>query len=77
MPRVYQGSPIKTEGGRGLREDWSQLSGRTVEVWRGCEYIGMGVVELASADDTVLWLAADGNRTRRLYDKQSGFQVWA
>lgn len=77
MPRVYQNSRIKTEAGRGLREDWSQLSGRTVEVWRGCEYVGMGVVELASADDAVLWLAADGPQGRRLYDKRSGYQVWA
>ena len=68
---------VKTENGRGLREDWSQLVGRTVEVWQWDKQVATGKVDQASGDDAILWLAADGNETRRLYDKPSGFRVWA
>ncbi|MEW9871874.1 hypothetical protein [Arthrobacter sp. HS15c] len=67
----------KTARGRGLRTDWARLTGHTVEVWRMGEYIVTGVVDQASADDSVLWIAAAGNDRRRLFDKRSGFQVRA
>ncbi|MCA4134560.1 hypothetical protein [Arthrobacter sp. M4] len=60
-----------------MRADWGQLVGRTVEVWRLGEYVVTGIVEQAAADDSVLWIAAEGNRTRKLFDKLSGYQMWA
>ncbi|UZX03207.1 hypothetical protein F8G81_11785 [Arthrobacter sp. CDRTa11] len=71
------GSAIKTEEGRGLRNDWRMLAGRTVEVWLLGEHILTGRVEQAAEDDAILWIAAEGSRTRKLFDKRSGYQVWA
>jgi hypothetical protein len=70
-------SVIKTEQGRGLRNDWHMLVGRTVEVWCLGEHILTGRVDQAANDDAVLWIAADGSRTRKLFDKRSGYQMWA
>jgi hypothetical protein len=53
------------------------LTGRTVEVWRMGEYILTGIVEQAAQDDSVLWIAAEGSRTRKLFDKLDGYQIWA
>ncbi|HJV98117.1 MAG TPA: hypothetical protein VJ617_03365 [Arthrobacter sp.] len=41
------------------------------------EYVLTGVVDQATADDSVLWIAAAGIDKRRLFDKRSGFQVRA
>lgn len=69
--------PPKTSSGRGFRRDWAQLIGHTVEVWLMGQYVLTGMVEQAADDDSVLWIAAEGNRTRKLFDKSSGFQMWA
>jgi hypothetical protein len=53
------------------------LAGRTVEVWLLGEHILTGRVEQAAEDDAILWIAAEGSRTRKLFDKRSGYQVWA
>ncbi|MEA5453861.1 hypothetical protein SPF06_03920 [Sinomonas sp. JGH33] len=68
---------IKTVTGRGRREDWSQLIGRTVEVWLGGRLVTTGVVDEATADDTVVWIAAQGIQRRKLYDKLTGYEIWA
>ena len=69
--------PGKTASGRGLRKDWSQLTGRTVEVWLLGEHIVTGVVDQAADDDSVLWIAGAGADTRRLFDKSTGYKMWA
>ncbi|WP_334172770.1 hypothetical protein [Sinomonas sp.] len=74
---MWQTTVVKTRTGRGRRDDWSQLVGRTVEVWFQGEQVATGVVDLAAADDTVLWLAAQGIQRRKLYDKLAGYEVWA
>ncbi len=61
---------------RGLRDDWSRLTGHTVEVWFMGEHVTTGVVEQAADDDSVLWIAGAGVFTRRLFDKSTGFKVW-
>ncbi|WP_461163043.1 hypothetical protein [Arthrobacter sp. R4-81] len=61
---------------RGLRKDWARLTGRTVEVWLLGEHIMTGVVDQASPDDSVLWIAAAGAETRRLFDRRTGYQIW-
>ncbi|UKA50421.1 hypothetical protein LFT48_02450 [Arthrobacter sp. FW305-123] len=67
---------VKTVNGRGLRNDWAQLVGHTVEVWLLDRHVLTGVVEQASDDDSVLWIAAEGLSTRRLFDKPTGYQIW-
>ncbi|KHL00954.1 hypothetical protein [Sinomonas humi] len=74
---MRQTTVVKTRTGRGRRDDWSQLVGRTVEVWFQGEQVATGVVDLAASDDTVLWLAAQGIQRRKLYDKLAGYEVWA
>ncbi|HEY1158826.1 MAG TPA: hypothetical protein VGE95_21395 [Arthrobacter sp.] len=60
----------------GLRADWARLPGRSVEVWLQGEHVASGVVDQASEDGTVLWIAAEGISTRRIFDKSSGYQIW-
>jgi hypothetical protein len=69
--------PVRTADGRGLRMDWAKLTGHTVEVWLFEDHVMTGVVEQAADDDSVLWIAAAGADTRRLFDKSTGYQVWA
>ncbi|KIA74877.1 hypothetical protein ANMWB30_04620 [Arthrobacter sp. MWB30] len=57
--------------------DWAKLTGHTVEVWLFEDHVMTGVVEQAADDDSVLWIAAAGADTRRLFDKSTGYQVWA
>lgn len=59
-----------------LCRDWSRLPGQTVEVWLSGEYVAGGVVDQAAEDDSVLWIAAEGIMTRRIFDRASGYQVW-
>ena len=68
---------LKTVDGRGLRMDWAKLTGHTVEVWLLDDHVMTGVVEQAADNDSVLWIAAAGPFTRRLFDKSTGYQVWA
>jgi hypothetical protein len=68
--------PLKTVDGRGLRTDWAKLTGHTVEVWLMDDHVMTGVVEQAADDDSVLWIAAAGASTRRLFDQSTGYQVW-
>ncbi|MDP5225600.1 MULTISPECIES: hypothetical protein [Arthrobacter] len=68
---------VKSAAGRGPRADWSRLIGRTVEVWRQGELLVVGIVDQATPDDRTVWIAADGCRRRKLYDKSDGCSVWA
>ena len=70
-------SPSKTSAGRGPRSDWARLTGHTVEVWFLGDHIMTGVVEQAAQDDSVLWIAAAGASTRRLFDKPTGYRILA
>jgi hypothetical protein len=45
-------------------------------VWLSGEYVAGGVVDQAAEDGTVLWIAAEGIMTRRIFDRASGYQVW-
>jgi hypothetical protein len=60
----------------GLRADWARLPGRSVEVWLQGERVASGVVDQAAEDGSVLWIAAEGISTRRIFDKSSGYQIW-
>ena len=60
----------------GLRADWARLPGRSVEVWLHGEHVASGVVDQAAEDGSVLWIAAEGISTRRIFDKSSGYQIW-
>lgn len=70
-------SVSKTEDGHGLRGDWHQLIGHFVEVWSLGEHILTGIVQQQAVNDgSVLWIAAGGSRSRRLFDRSSGYRIW-
>jgi hypothetical protein len=48
-----------------------------VEVWLFAEHIVTGVVEQAADDGSVIWIAAAGASTRKLFDKPTGYKVRA
>jgi hypothetical protein len=81
-PRAASDLGEASTGGRntkktlGLRGDWGRLPGHTVEVWLLGEHVASGVVDQATEDDSVLWIAAEGISTRRVFDKSSGYQIW-
>lgn len=81
-PRAASDLGEVSKGGRttkktlGLRADWARLPGHTVEVWLLGEHVASGVVDQATEDDSVLWIAAEGISTRRIFDKSSGYQIW-
>lgn len=74
---VTETKALKAPSGRGRREDWNKLIGRTAEVWLDGRHIATGKIDQASPDDSVLWIAGDGNDTRRLYDRAAGYEIWA
>lgn len=63
------------EGETSRRMDWSHLIGDCVEIWLEELHVCTGIVDQATSDDSVLWLAADGSRTRQLFDKYAGYEV--
>jgi hypothetical protein len=71
-----QGDAPHIRSGRGLCEDWSKLIGRTVEVWFNGKRVAIGRIEEAASDDSVVWIAGEGNDTRKLYDRGTGYQIW-
>jgi hypothetical protein len=58
-------------------DDWSRLAGAKVEIHRGGHLIRTGVVDAVMPDATILWLAADYNGNRALFDSAEGYEVRA
>ena len=56
-------------------DDWHSLQGAEVQVWRGAALLRTGVIDAATEDSTIAWIAADANDRRWLVDKASGFQL--
>lgn len=56
-------------------DDWHSLQGAEVQVWRGATLLRTGVIDAATQDSAIAWIAADANDRRRLVDKASGFQL--
>ncbi|SCC30295.1 hypothetical protein GA0061083_0061 [Pseudarthrobacter enclensis] len=62
--------------GRYHRSDWSSLVGEPVEIWREGRRVRTGLIEQATSDDSVLWIAAEGALPREMFDKYAGCEVW-
>jgi hypothetical protein len=58
-------------------DDWSRLAGAEVEIHRLGRLVRAGVVDAVMPDATMLWLAADHNGNRALFESAEGFEVWA
>lgn len=58
-------------------DDWSRLAGAKIEIHRHGHLVRAGIVDAVMPDDTILWLAADHNRNRELFEAAAGYEVWA
>ena len=56
--------------------EWSKLIDALVEVRHDGRVIRTGIVEDAMPDTSALWVAADANDSRQLFDASQGHQVW-
>lgn len=57
-------------------KEWSRLPGARVEVRRGGRTMRVGMVEDAMADDSAVWLAADGVEGRTLIEAAAYYEIW-
>ncbi|PTT70780.1 hypothetical protein DBR22_00155 [Arthrobacter sp. HMWF013] len=57
-------------------DDWSRLTGVEVEVHIHGQLLRAGTVDAVMPDATVLWLAADHNGGRTLFEAVEGYEMW-
>jgi hypothetical protein len=55
---------------------WSLLINALVEIRHDGQVIRTGFVEDAMPDSSVLWIAADANGPRQMFEASQGHQVW-
>ena len=58
-------------------DDWSRLIGATVEIRCQGDTVRTGLVDQATKDSNILWLAQKGNNPRKMIDKAQGYEAWA
>ena len=58
-------------------DDWSRLTGADVEIHKRGRLVRAGIVDAVMPDKSILWLAADHNGTRTLFESAEGYEVWA
>lgn len=56
--------------------EWNRLQGAVIQIRRGGEVIAIGRVEHAMDDSSVLWIAANGIHSRRMYVAAEGYTAW-
>jgi hypothetical protein len=56
--------------------EWSLLINALVEIRHNGRVIRTGFVEDVMPDSSVLWLAADTNNPRQMFEAGQGHQVW-
>ncbi len=56
--------------------DWSLLINAMVEIRQNGQVIRTGFVEDVMPDSSVLWLAADHDNPRQMFEACQGHQVW-
>lgn len=56
--------------------DWSKLIGAFVEIRQNAQTLRSGYVEDVMPDSSALWLAADDQHGRAMYENARGHEVW-
>jgi hypothetical protein len=56
--------------------EWNLLINTRVEIRHDGRVIRTGTVEEAMPDSSALWIAADGNGPRQMFEMAQGHQVW-
>lgn len=59
-----------------LQPHWLPVVGETVEIRRRDELVRTGEVDGVTADDQILWIAANGAEPRTMYERAQGYSVW-
>lgn len=54
-------------------DDWRRLPGAAVEVWHLGTLQGIRIVETATEDSNIVWVAADASGPRKLLQRRSGY----
>lgn len=54
-------------------DDWRRLPGAQVEIWHDGSFLGIRLVEAATEDSKIVWVAADANGPRKLLERTSGY----
>lgn len=60
-----------------LCNDWSLLPGQSVEIRRIGRLVRAGFVDAVMPDGSMLWLAADYEGSRTLFEQAEGYEAWA
>lgn len=58
-----------------MDQDWIELIGQRVEVWKGGQLVRTGCVDDVAGAADALWLAGHGVDGRALYQKADGYSV--
>lgn len=58
-------------------DDWSRLAGAKVEIHRNGHLVRAGIVDAVMPNEAILWLAADHNGNRELFESAEGYEIWA
>ncbi|MDQ0864540.1 hypothetical protein [Arthrobacter globiformis] len=56
--------------------DWKHLLHAPVEIRHGGKTVRAGLVDAVMPDSSALWIAAEGNLPRQMYDAARGYEVW-
>ncbi|MEO8283473.1 MAG: hypothetical protein ABI568_08725 [Pseudarthrobacter sp.] len=56
-------------------DDWRKLRGAEVEIWLDSALQRTGIIDEATEDSTMAWVAADSKEPRRLLERASGFEL--
>ncbi|MET4538519.1 hypothetical protein ABIE37_000274 [Arthrobacter bambusae] len=56
--------------------DWWRLEGALVQIRMDEEVVATGLVDSVMPDSSVLWLAAESIRSRRMYVAAEGYTAW-
>lgn len=57
-------------------DDWISLPGSLVELRQAGRTVRKGLVDAATTDGKIVWIAQDGALERMLVDKTVGFEIW-
>lgn len=56
-------------------DNWRRLPGAEVEVWLRGALERTGIMDAATEDSTIAWIAADTAGPRRLFERSNGFEL--
>ncbi|UZX04726.1 hypothetical protein F8G81_20575 [Arthrobacter sp. CDRTa11] len=60
-----------------LQSDWQRALGQRVEIWKDGRFVRKGTVEAVMADNSLLWISAEGTSSRQMVPRYDGYQVFA